>query len=116
MIRGNVPVGGVVGRPRTVTPSNRPCGRGRGPGYTVNGLCSRTISARQRFMADNASRPPEVAASVMGPNENEYQYKYSELRAGLLEVDSVCVLPCRARRPADDASLSTSPLRESRPR
>ena len=94
----DVPVGGVVGRPRTVTPSNRPCGRGRGPGYTMDSLCSRTISARQRFMADNASRPPR---SVMGLNENEYQYKYSVRRAGLLEVDSVC---------------ATSPLRESRPR
>lgn len=49
-------------------------------------------------MADNASRPPR---SVMGLNENEYQYKYSVRRAGLLEVDSVC---------------ATSPLRESRPR
>ena len=91
-------VGGVVGRPRTVTPSDRPYGRGRGPGYTVNRLRSRTISARQRFMADNA-RPHR---SVMGLNENEYQYKYSVLRADpSLEVDSVC---------------ATSPLRESRPR
>ena len=49
-------------------------------------------------MADNA-RPHR---SVMGLNENEYQYKYSVLRADpSLEVDSVC---------------ATSPLRESRPR